>query len=282
MFETAIFAMGCFWCGEHDFDILSCPRDALKLPAIAGYTGGSLKYPTYEDYASGGHEEAVEFRYNEETASYGAVLFHFWTHIDPLDNYGQFCDRGQQYESAIYYTNDEQKKIATHSKGVVESVLGRIVQTEIRVNTTFWPAEGYHQQYWKKNPFWYQYYRSRCGRDDRLAELWTVKTKEKLMHAMGLTPHTVLPALCKDGKHGNNLFEETDISSTVSIISDHDNANLDVNAYLGRLLGSVSIVFILGTLLILTACCAGILRRSRVNTVDPATDDATSYQPVNT
>jgi peptide-methionine (S)-S-oxide reductase len=171
---TAIFAGGCFWCMEPPFD---------KLPGVkattSGYTGGNKVNPTYEEVSAGdtGHVEAVQITYDPKQVSYEKLLEVFWHNVDPLDKGGQFCDRGSTYTSAIFVQNQEQRKLAEQSKAAIEKQLGKPVFTTIRVATTFYPAEDYHQDYYQKNPLRYKYYRYSCGRDQRLEELWGKKDK---------------------------------------------------------------------------------------------------------
>lgn len=169
--DTAIFAGGCFWCLEADFD---------KVPGVlsttSGYIGGSLVYPTYEQVSAGGsgHVEAVLVRFDTRQTSYAKLLAAYWPNIDPLTTIGQFCDIGSQYRSAIFYRDDEQQHLAEASKAALQAS-GRFIKpvvTEILPAGTFYPAEEYHQNYYKKNPLRYYYYRTTCGRDDRLEELW--------------------------------------------------------------------------------------------------------------
>lgn len=171
--ETAIFAGGCFWCVEADFE---------KLPGVvdaeSGYTGGQVKNPTYEQVSHGGtgHVESVLLRYDPAKVSYAQLLDYFWHHIDPTVKDRQFCDGGNQYRSAIFYQNESQRLAAEASKAELEKS-GRFAQiyTEILPASTFYPAEEYHQDYYKKNPLRYSFYRSRCGRDARVAEVWGSK-----------------------------------------------------------------------------------------------------------
>jgi len=167
----AIFAGGCFWCTEADFD---------KIPGVlvttSGYIGGDLRNPTYEQVSRGGtgHIEAVQVEFDADITDFATLLEAFWRTIDPLDAGGQFCDRGAHYRSAVFYRDDEQRRLAVASKQALE-VYGKLagpVVTEILAATTFWPAEGYHQDYYLKNPIRYRYYRSRCGRDERLRQVW--------------------------------------------------------------------------------------------------------------
>ena len=169
---TAVFAGGCFWCMVHPFD---------ELPGVmsvtSGYTGGQKVNPTYEQVSAGdtGHVEAVQIIFDPKQIGYEKLLEVFWRNVDPLDKGGQFCDRGSTYTSAVFYQNDEQKKLAEQSKAAIEKKLGKPVVTAIRPAATFYAAEDYHQDYYKKNPLRYKYYRYSCGRDQRLEELWGKK-----------------------------------------------------------------------------------------------------------
>jgi peptide-methionine (S)-S-oxide reductase len=169
--ETATFAGGCFWCMEAPFD---------KLPGVvsvtAGYTGGQVKNPTYEQVSAGttGHAESVRIVYDPQKIGYKELLDIFWRNIDPTVKNRQFCDVGNQYRSAIFYHTDEQHRLAEESKKELEDnkpFKGPIV-TDIVPASEFYPAEEYHQHYYKKNPLRYRYYRYGCGRDQRLKELW--------------------------------------------------------------------------------------------------------------
>ena len=165
---TAIFAGGCFWCMEPPFD---------KLPGVtkteSGYIGGQKDRPTYKEVSAGttGHTEAVRIHYDPKQVSYGQLLEVFWKNIDPTTKNRQFCDTGSQYRSGIFYQGDEQKKLAEASKKTVEATFKEVF-TEVTAATTFWLAEDYHQDYYRKNPVRYKYYRYSCGRDKRLKQLW--------------------------------------------------------------------------------------------------------------
>jgi peptide-methionine (S)-S-oxide reductase len=165
----ATFAGGCFWCMQPPFDKLEG-----VVSTTAGYTGGSKKSPTYEEVSSGGtgHAESVEVLFDPKKVSYAKLLEVYWTNVDPLDPAGQFCDKGEQYRTAIFVHDAEQRRLAEQSKRDVERKLARPAATEIVDATQFWPAEAYHQEYYKKNPVRYKFYRSGCGRDRRLQELW--------------------------------------------------------------------------------------------------------------
>ena len=166
---TAVFAGGCFWCTESDFD---------KMPGVIstvpGYTGGKLANPTYEQVSAGntGHIEAVRVTYDPSKISYAELALRFMRTIDPLDNGGSFCDRGYQYRSAFFVANDTQRRIAEAAKARTAQQLKQPVATLVLPAGTFTPAEDYHQDYYMKNPIRYKSYRSRCGRDARLAEVW--------------------------------------------------------------------------------------------------------------
>lgn len=160
--DTAIFAGGCFWCMVHPFDSVG---GVIKV--VSGYTGGSGKNPNYEDYAEKGHIEAIEITYDPSKITYKELLDIFWRQIDPTDDGGEFVDRGKQYSSAIFYHTDAQKQIAEKSKQEL-SKSGRFskpIVTPILQAKIFYPAEDYHQSYYKKNPLKYKYYRFNSGRD---------------------------------------------------------------------------------------------------------------------
>ncbi len=166
---TAVFAGGCFWCMEPPYDEL-----AGVVATTSGYTGGQKLNPTYQEVSAGGtgHFEAVQIAYDPSKVSYEKLLEVFWRNVDPLDGGGQFCDRGDSYKTAIFYRNEQEKKLAEQSKTAIEKKLGKPVVTPILPAATFYPAEDYHQDYYKKNPLRYKYYRYSCGRDQRLEKLW--------------------------------------------------------------------------------------------------------------
>jgi peptide-methionine (S)-S-oxide reductase len=167
----ATFAGGCFWCMEHPFD---------EIPGVvsvtSGYTGGQKMNPTYEEVSTGGtgHAESVQVVYDPARVTYEKLLNVFWHNIDPTAKDRQFCDSGYQYRSAIFYHNEGQHRLALQSKALLEKdkTFKEPVVTEIAQATEFYPAEDYHQHYYKKNPIRYKYYRHGCGRDQRLKELW--------------------------------------------------------------------------------------------------------------
>ncbi len=168
--EVATFAMGCFWCAQADFDKV---KGVTKT--VVGYTGGTEVNPTYDQVSHGltGHYEAIEVYFDPAIISYSKILEHFWHNIDPLNADGQFCDSGNQYRAAIFYHNDEQKKLADASKVELMKTPGfEKITTEILPATTFYPAEDYHQSYYQKKAILYNIYRYSCGRDGRLHQLW--------------------------------------------------------------------------------------------------------------
>jgi peptide-methionine (S)-S-oxide reductase len=167
---SAIFAGGCFWCVESDFE---------KLPGVieveSGYTAGRTARPSYEEVSAGGsgHAEAVRVLYDPAKVSYPQLLDYFWRHIDPTVKDRQFCDTGSQYRSGIYWQNDAERKAAEASRdALLKSGRFKTIYTELAPATAFWPAEAYHQDYYKKNPIRYRFYRTSCGRDARVKEIW--------------------------------------------------------------------------------------------------------------
>lgn len=171
--SQAIFAGGCFWCMQADFD-----KVPGVIKTVAGYTGGHLPNPDYQTVTqqTTGHYEAIEVYYDSQKVDYATLLNHFWHNIDPLDEGGQFCDKGPSYRAAIFYLNEAQKVLAQKSKTQImkQYKLPHIV-TVILPARTFYPAEDYHQSYYLKNAWRYQFYRHHCGRDARLKEVWSKK-----------------------------------------------------------------------------------------------------------
>jgi len=174
----ATFAAGCFWCAEEAFE---------KVPGVvsvvSGYTGGSKQKPTYEEVSSGstGHTESVEVTYDPTKVSYEALLTTFWLNHDPTVKDRQFCDVGSQYRPSIFYHNSEQKRLAEASRAYWEKhkPFKEPIMTPIVAATQFWPAEVYHQNYYKKNPLRYKFYTSGCGRYTRLDQLWGAERRKK-------------------------------------------------------------------------------------------------------
>ena len=162
---TLVVAGGCFWCVESDFEKLEAVGDVL-----AGYAGGQSQSPTYQNHSD--HLEVVQIPYDNTQVSYKALVDYLLRHIDPLDAGGQFCDRGHSYTTAIFYSTPEELASAQAAIAEAEEVLGQAVATQIVALDRFWIAEDYHQDYYKKNPLRYKYYRNGCGRDQRVAEVW--------------------------------------------------------------------------------------------------------------
>ena len=172
----ATFAGGCFWCMEPPFDAL----DGV-VSTTSGYTGGHTANPTYEQVSAGktGHAEAVEIVYDPRKVTYTRLLEVFWRNIDPLTANAQFCDTGSQYRAAIFAHDATQRRLAEASKDAVAQRLQKPIVTEITAASQFWPAEEYHQDYYKKNPIRYKFYRTSCGRDRRLEAIWGPDAKDR-------------------------------------------------------------------------------------------------------
>ncbi len=152
---------------ESDFQDVAGVEDV-----ISGFTGGTLKNPTYKGNHDG-HYEAIKVNYDPSVISFQDLLDLYWVSVDPLDDQGQFCDRGPSYRAAIFYLNPQQQMLAQSSKSrVIEQLKGESVMTQVLAATEFWPVEEHHQNYYKKNPIRYKYYRYRCGRDARLTDIW--------------------------------------------------------------------------------------------------------------
>lgn len=168
---VATFAGGCFWCMEQPFDEL----DGV-VSTTSGYTGGHKENPTYQEVSAGGtgHAESVQVTYDPKKVSYEKLLAVFWRNIDPLTKDAQFCDHGSQYRSGIFYHDENQKHLAEQSKKSLKESkrFEQSIVTEITAASTFYPAEDYHQDYYKTHPIRYKFYRYACGRDQRLRELW--------------------------------------------------------------------------------------------------------------
>jgi peptide-methionine (S)-S-oxide reductase len=167
----AYFAGGCFWCMEEAFEKVDGVLDVLS-----GYMGGSVKNPSYEDVSAGrtGHAESVEVRYDPRKLTYSQLLEVFWRNVDPVTPEAQFCDHGNQYRAAIFYQGEEEKRLAEESKHAIEQSkrFSTPIATQVTAASEFYPAEEYHQDFYKKNPFRYKYYKFTCGRAQRLEALW--------------------------------------------------------------------------------------------------------------
>jgi peptide-methionine (S)-S-oxide reductase len=179
--EKALLAGGCFWCVESDFESVPGVRSV-----VSGFTGGSLRNPTYDQVSAGGtgHYEAVEIDFNPGQVGYDRLMYLFFRSIDPTDNGGQFCDRGASYRTAVFVRNAEQRRVAEAAKAEAEAALGRQIVTPILNAGRFYPADEYHQDYYKsdtiiltrfgprKKSVAYKLYRDACGRDQRVRQLW--------------------------------------------------------------------------------------------------------------
>ncbi len=167
--SNAIFAGGCFWCMEPPYDKLEG-----VTATTSGYIGGRAENAHYKKISAGltRHVEAIQVTYDPEKVTYQQLLDVFWENVDPFDSRGQFCDKGPQYLSYIYYASESERTLAEASLKKVAEGFDRNVATKIAASSAFYPAEGYHQNYYQRNPIRYRFYRSRCGRDDRLEELW--------------------------------------------------------------------------------------------------------------
>ena len=167
--EVAIFASGCFWCTEADFEKLDGVVDV-----VSGYTGGDVANPGYREVVRGGtgHVEATRIVFDPEEIGYDQLLYHYWRNVDPIDGTGQFCDRGESYAPYIFFTSPEQAQAALESRQDVADRFDEPIKVRVEASETFWQAEDYHQDYAEKNPQRYQQYRSACRRDQRLRQLW--------------------------------------------------------------------------------------------------------------
>jgi len=163
--KTAIFAGGCFWCVEDAFDKVDGVSET-----VSGYAGGTTPDPTYGSHK--GYVEALKVTYDPSKVTYAQLLDHFWRNIDPFDASGQFCDKGPAYRTVVFTSNDDERSLAEKTKQEISDRFKKDVVTEVRPTTTFYAAEEYHQDYHRKNPVSYKYYKWNCGRDKRLAEIW--------------------------------------------------------------------------------------------------------------
>ena len=201
--STAVFAGGCFWCTESDFEKV----DGV-IEAISGYSGGHIANPTYKQVSRGltGHVEAVKVVYDPAKISYEKLLEVFWRHVDPTDGEGQFVDRGSQYRSVNFYANEEEKRLAETSKKIL-ATSGRFnkpIATEILPLDTFYPAEDYHQDYYKKNSVRYRWYRYGSGRDQFLKKVWA----DKNSNMRGSKKETIMPVDATKEKGDGNIMSE--------------------------------------------------------------------------
>ncbi len=218
--SKAIFAGGCFWCMEKPFEEL----DGV-LSVVSGYTGGSSVNPDYGNYAAGGHVEAVEITYDPQKIAYDELLDVYWHQVDPTDAGGQFVDRGPQYATAIFYLNEDQKERAMASKAEMEKrgVYDKPIVTPILTAKPFYPAEGYHQDYYKKNPIRYHYYRSRSGRDDFLDKAWGKERKEwsvrELKHKLTRLQYEVTQEEATEPAFNNEYWHNEKAGIYVDVVS---------------------------------------------------------------
>jgi peptide methionine sulfoxide reductase msrA/msrB len=220
----ALFAGGCFWCMEKPFELLEG-----VLSVTSGYAGGSTANPTYHNYARGGHIEVVQILYDPTRISYGKLLDTFWRQIDPTDDGGQFVDRGHEYISAIFVYNVQQRMLAEASKEklAASGILKGPVVTAIYDAPKFWPAEGYHQDYYKKNPVRYSFYRSRSGRDNYLKKTWSgvsidlsgEETKEDLKKKLTALQYKVTQEEGTEPPFNNEYWDNKKAGLYVDIVS---------------------------------------------------------------
>lgn len=172
--RSAVFAGGCFWCMEGPFEKLVGVSEV-----VSGYAGGRTVNPTYEQVTGGGtgHAEVVRVSYDPAKVSYATLLEIYWRNVDPFDGGGQFCDRGASYRPEIFVANDEERRLAEQSKASLEKRFGKPFAVRITTATPFYAAEAYHQDYYLRNPLRYRYYRSGCGRDNRLDKVWGAEAR---------------------------------------------------------------------------------------------------------
>jgi peptide-methionine (S)-S-oxide reductase len=172
--RTAVFAGGCFWCMEGPFEKLAGVSEV-----VSGYAGGRTVNPTYEQVTAGGtgHTEVVRVSYDPAKVSYATLLEIYWRNVDPFDGGGQFCDRGASYRPEIFVATEDERRIAEQSKTALEQRFGRPIAVRITAATPFYAAEGYHQDYYLRNPLRYKYYRNGCGRDARLDKVWGAEAR---------------------------------------------------------------------------------------------------------
>jgi peptide-methionine (S)-S-oxide reductase len=178
--RTAVFAGGCFWCMEGPFEQL-----VGVLDVRSGFAGGRTVRPSYEQVTRGGtgHAEVVQVTYDPARVGYATLLEIYWRNVDPFDAGGQFCDRGDSYRPEIFVGSDEERRLAEQSKAALEKRFGRSLAVRISPAAPFYEAEGYHQDYHRRNPLRYGYYRSRCGRDARLEAVWGVEARGERVQA---------------------------------------------------------------------------------------------------
>ena len=223
--QTAVFAGGCFWCTESDFEKV----DGV-LEVISGYTGGRAANPTYEQVSAGGsgHVEAVKVVYDPDKVTYAQLLQVFWRHVDPTDGGGQFVDRGSQYRSVIFYSTGEELSLAAASKQSLSASgrFGKPIATEILRLGEFYPAEEYHQDYYKKNPIRYRYYRSGSGRDQFLEKAWAGETAGTKPTSKGETRSDMSAETKKNATNADTAPAKTDGGMTAGMKADTGKAGM--------------------------------------------------------
>lgn len=214
--SKALFAGGCFWCMEKPFEELVGVHGV-----VSGYTGGRTENPTYDDYMKGGHIEVVEIVYDPELISYERLLDVYWQQVNPTDPGGQFVDRGHAYSTAIFYYDKEQKVAAEKSRGLLaaKNLFEKPIVTPILPAPTFYPAEEYHQDYYKKNPIRYKFYRSRSGRDDFLRNIWTDRKKRDLKEILSPLQYAVTQEDETEPAFDNRYWNNSEKGIYVDIVS---------------------------------------------------------------
>lgn len=221
--QTAVFAGGCFWCTESDFEKVEGVVDV-----ISGYTGGRIVNPTYEQISAGGtgHVEAVKVVYDPSQVTYAQLLQVFWRHVDPTDSGGQFVDRGSQYRSVIFFSSDQERSLAEASKQrlAASGRFGKPLATEILPLGDFYPAEDYHQDYYKKNPLRYRYYRHASGRDQFLEKAWAGDHSEMQPASKADTRSDMKDEMKTTTMRTNSPTAKTDGSTIPGMKSDPGNA----------------------------------------------------------
>jgi len=214
--EIATFAGGCFWCLEAALE-----EQEGVVESVSGYTGGEKENPTYEEVSSGttGHYEAVQVKYDPSKISYEQLLNIFWTHIDPFDEEGQFVDKGSQYKTAIFYHNEEQKKLANESKKDLQKQFNKTIATQILPASTFYEAEDYHKDYYRKSSIQYNIYKTGSGREQKLEEIWGKPTDEELKEMLTPLQYDVTQKCSTEPPFKNEYWNNTREGIYVDVVS---------------------------------------------------------------